>query len=443
MTNHLFAVLAASPNAIFPIIFKLFSRSSGTRLLFASFLTVVPLSSQAQFNYVTNIDATLTITAYTGPGGPVVVPSTIDGLPVTGIGSAAFYDAFVDSVILPDSITSFGTSAFAGCFELTDINLPAGLTSLGDSTFEGCYLLTSLVIPNGVTSIGKYEFYQCYALTNLTLPADVTDIGDYAFAGCTHLGSITIPDGVVTLGNAVFRECYALTNLMLSTNLSSIGTFEFYECTSLTNLTIPGGVYSIGDYAFGWCTQLGALCFNGNAPTLLGPNTFFSEFKTTVYYILGTYGWSTTFGGRPTKPLVKPPSLSIAGATLLSFTNLTIDGDYQFQALQSGAWTDVGYPFLAVNTSFFQYVDGARDGSTYQLARVDLPDERPLVPHTAAALRLGCIALGPNLNYQVQASFDLQSWTNVGPLFYSTSATNSQYVNFLPGKSFFRLKYAP
>jgi hypothetical protein len=51
---------------------------------------VLVIQVQAQFNYTINNGA-ITITEYTGSGGAVSIPSTINGLPVSGIGESAFY----------------------------------------------------------------------------------------------------------------------------------------------------------------------------------------------------------------------------------------------------------------------------------------------------------------------------------------------------------------
>ncbi|MGA2660912.1 MAG: hypothetical protein ABSH34_25800, partial [Verrucomicrobiota bacterium] len=59
-----------------------------TRPLPLLLLLMLPAVVQAQFNY-TNTNGTITITKYTGSGGAVTIPSTIDGLPVTSIGSHA------------------------------------------------------------------------------------------------------------------------------------------------------------------------------------------------------------------------------------------------------------------------------------------------------------------------------------------------------------------
>ena len=61
--------------------------------------------------YTTN-NGTITITGYTGPGGAVTIPSTINGLPVTSIGNYAFSNCTsLTSVTIPDSVTSIGLGA--------------------------------------------------------------------------------------------------------------------------------------------------------------------------------------------------------------------------------------------------------------------------------------------------------------------------------------------
>ena len=88
-------------------------------------------------------DSEVTITGYTGNGGDVTVLDTIDGLPVTTIGSCAFNECTgLTSITLPDSITTIEWSAFEGCTSLTSITLPNSVTTIGFSAFEGCTGLT-------------------------------------------------------------------------------------------------------------------------------------------------------------------------------------------------------------------------------------------------------------------------------------------------------------
>jgi hypothetical protein len=68
-------------------------------------LSVTPAALHAQFTYTTN-NATVTITRYNGPGGAVLIPDRVDGLPVTGIGEEAFWgNSDVTSVAIPGSVT--------------------------------------------------------------------------------------------------------------------------------------------------------------------------------------------------------------------------------------------------------------------------------------------------------------------------------------------------
>ena len=70
---------------------------------------------QVPFNYTTN-NGTITITGYTGPGGAVTIPDTINGLPVTSIGDYAFCNCTsLTSVTIPNSVTSIGDEAFSYC----------------------------------------------------------------------------------------------------------------------------------------------------------------------------------------------------------------------------------------------------------------------------------------------------------------------------------------
>jgi BspA type Leucine rich repeat region (6 copies) len=91
--------------------------------MLAALWGALPTMAWAQFTYITNADDTITITGYTGPGGYVTIPSTINGLPVTSIGDDAIYNPSLTSVMIPKSVTSIGNYAFLDDFSLAAINV--------------------------------------------------------------------------------------------------------------------------------------------------------------------------------------------------------------------------------------------------------------------------------------------------------------------------------
>ncbi len=111
--------------------------TTGWGATFGGVPTVLGNSQQGPFNYTNNTGA-ITITAYTGPGASVTVPSTINGLAVIGIGEKAFSGcASLTSVTIPGSITSIGEYAFLGCTNLAAVYFQGSAPTAGVSVFDG------------------------------------------------------------------------------------------------------------------------------------------------------------------------------------------------------------------------------------------------------------------------------------------------------------------
>ena len=105
---------------------------------------------------------------YVGKDTALVLPESYNGENYK-IYQYAFYGRNdIISVVIPDSVTSIGSSAFRGCTGLTSITIPDSVTSIGDKAFYVCTCLESVTIGNGVTSIGKSAFKGCDGLTSVT-----------------------------------------------------------------------------------------------------------------------------------------------------------------------------------------------------------------------------------------------------------------------------------
>ena len=103
----------------------------------------------------TTNNGTITITGYTGPGGDVAIPNTLNGLPVTSIRGRAFEGcASLANITIPDSVTSLGNQAFCECFGLTDATIRNSVTSIGANAFNYCTSLTGVYFAGNAPALG-------------------------------------------------------------------------------------------------------------------------------------------------------------------------------------------------------------------------------------------------------------------------------------------------
>jgi hypothetical protein len=231
-------------------------------------ILAAPASVQAQFEYTINADNTLTVSAYTGPGGDVAIPTNFDGLTVTIIGTNAFADLTnLMSVTIPDGLLDIQSNAFLSCSSLTNVTISESVTNIGDYAFESCTSLTGVAIPGGVSSIGVHAFGFCIDLTNATINDGVMNIGDYAFANTSSLTNITIPGSVTNIGLEAFRDS-SLISLSVANGVPNIGATAFIDCYRLAHVTIPSSVTNIGENAFGDCPSLTSVTIPGSVTSI-------------------------------------------------------------------------------------------------------------------------------------------------------------------------------
>ncbi|HWD19874.1 MAG TPA: leucine-rich repeat domain-containing protein, partial [Verrucomicrobiae bacterium] len=222
---------------------------------------LLAISASAQFSYATNATG-VTITAYAG-GGDVHVPATIDGLPVTEIGSMVFSGEGFTNVTIPGRVAVIDDSAFYESFDLRSITLSNGVGSLGANAF-GSTLLTNVFIPASVTNIGEGIFWNCLALTNISVaPANASFsslegiLFDKSMATLVQFpggwsGAYAVPSFVSTIGKEAFGEG-RIESVMIPGTVTNVDDYAFIVSSYLTNVTVAPGVARLGMGAFQSC----------------------------------------------------------------------------------------------------------------------------------------------------------------------------------------------
>ena len=302
--------------------------------------------------YFTVSNNQATINAYTGSSINVVIPSQLNGIPVTKLGANATGGLWIGSILRFNSNT-----------------------------------VEAITIPETVTDIGMGAFENSMALVRVTIPGSVLSIGEFAFGGCTGLTSATINNGVYT-----------------------IARHAFYNCQNLTDVSIGSTVSEIGEYAFGNCLQLKRVYFMGNKPqTTTKDNTIFYASTPILYYLAGTTGWDGIYANRPLR---------------LYDNGIDSDGDGLTDIQESVSYGT--NPILPDSNG-----DGVTDGHAVFMGFSPTIDLRVLISHPPTGLytagqmqsmAIGDLVLTKNangsftLNYDIEQSADLQTWTTYAPL---------------------------
>ncbi|HHT15964.1 MAG TPA: leucine-rich repeat protein [Clostridiales bacterium] len=146
---------------------------------------------------------------YHGSARQIIIPDTLDGYPVTVIGSSAFIErSDIEYIQLPATLQRIEDNAFSGCSSWRNpLVIPDGVTYIGDCAFWGCSSLTGDIrFPSGLTYLGDRAFVSCPNLMGTPVfPETLTYIGSYALAGCSGMsGTVIVPDNVTQVGEDAF-----------------------------------------------------------------------------------------------------------------------------------------------------------------------------------------------------------------------------------------------
>lgn len=211
------------------------------------------------------VDRTVEIRGYNGfEVGTLIIPETIRGKPVVGIGEKAFQNLGLTEVVIPDSVRYIEYRAFNGCKRLEKVKLSQNLTKLGDDVFRLCENLKELDLPTSLRRIGTDCFFS---------------------AGIEH---IVIPQNLEVIPSGCFWGCRKLKKIFLNENLKKIEEMAF-SGSMPDEIVIPKSVDEVKVEAFSvegprrlWLAFLGMTTkFNNNEYDL-------SKFEGIIYCLPGS-----------------------------------------------------------------------------------------------------------------------------------------------------------
>lgn len=221
----------------------------------------------SDFEYKTG-DGQATIEKYIGTRKDVIIPEKIDDCTVVSINICAFDETDIESVVIPDTVTTIWNHAFYNCKKLHTVDMG-----------------------NGVETLIQKTFYGCEKLENLKLSPNLKQSDDAAFSGCSSLKELHIPKTFTAWDMEMFYG-NSLTKLTFEDGLESVGAYAcFWNDGTLKEVTFPASVKKLGEWTFN--TGVENAYFEGDAPAEIG-NKPFGDSKVTIHYRKGTNGWEDT-----------------------------------------------------------------------------------------------------------------------------------------------------
>ena len=133
-------------------------------------------TSEEYFEGGDNGEGGYIIDGYNGESDVIVIPETIDGLPVHILGSGTFMnDKPVKAVRFPDSMHTIEEAAFTNNPNIEVVVLGSGLKKVGDSAFLNCEKLQKFELPDGLEVLEAYSL-SSDGFDEVEIPSTVTEI---------------------------------------------------------------------------------------------------------------------------------------------------------------------------------------------------------------------------------------------------------------------------
>lgn len=248
---------------------------------FANYVEIGTNSSGLAFYEDENNPGTVAVAAGTCTATNIVV-SSFNGKAVTEVMPSGFKNCLTLSTIsLPNTITTFGTEAFAGS-GLTSITIPNNVEVISTGCFRNCRDLLSVNFNEGnlVKRINSYAF------------ANDSKITDFSFNSMTNL---------IFIGEEAFLYCLGLRSVILPNGFLTLSAFAFHDCRGLTTIFFPASITTISEYAFRGVGGNATIYFNESKEQALGDcgisyDPTEDEFRNLINYKYNGSYIPTVFG---------------------------------------------------------------------------------------------------------------------------------------------------
>ena len=246
------------------------------------------------FRYVI-YDTYIAITEYVGKSPTVVIPATLEDLPVYVIDNMAFKEftsgeleddptlmdrGRITSVTIPEGIVHIREEAFSNCEGLKEIKIPSSVSYIGRFAFNGCVNLTEVTFSEGNKLIDERAFGETASLKEIVLPETIESIGDDCFAN-SGITNITFPSSLAIIPYGVCSGCLNLVNVKI--NEFDAGSIQTDVETTEEGFAILPYERSIGGGAFSNCPKIQNVWIPGNFTDISGDVFSDSNEDVTLY----------------------------------------------------------------------------------------------------------------------------------------------------------------
>ena len=154
----------------------------------------------------------------------------------------------LETLSIPDGITTVSEKAFASCPKLKSVTISSTVSFIGSRAFADCSTLSSITFKGTPASVEPDAFQNTSWISGAS--ADLVILGDTLLKYNGSDETVTIPDGVKTIAANAFAYNTTLKSVILPEGLHKIGDNAFVHCYSLETISIPATVSNIGAGAF-------------------------------------------------------------------------------------------------------------------------------------------------------------------------------------------------